>query len=285
MNEPTEFHLKISDHEQSARPLDLLNQHTGLSRSLIKQAMSKGAVWRQRGKRVIPLRRNSEHCQDIEQLHFYYHPAILAEQALQAELLEDKTDYSVWVKPRGMRSQGSRYGDHCALVRVAEQQLSRPCRIVHRLDQDACGLILLAHNKAAARHLSELFAAHTIDKRYHIIVEGSFPSESKVVDTELDEKAAHSEFTLLNQLDQNRSLVAVKILSGRKHQVRRHAALLGFPLIGDKIYNPNVAKVGKREETALRESQKLQLCAQSLVFQDHHGDQQHYEIDSQDWLG
>ncbi|WP_299977883.1 RluA family pseudouridine synthase [uncultured Pseudoteredinibacter sp.] len=274
MSEPKEFHITISEQEKSARPLDLLSHYTGLSRSLIKQAMTKGAVWRQRGKKVIPMRRNSEHCQDISQLHFYYHPTILAEQALSTELLADKTDYSVWIKPRGMRSQGSRYGDHCALVRVAEQQLSRPCRIVHRLDQDACGLILLAHNKAAARHLSELFANHDIDKCYHIIVEGLFPTAPKVIDAPLDEKTAHSEFSLLKTLDGNRSLVAVKILSGRKHQVRRHAALLGYPLIGDQRYNPSPS-------SALS---NLQLCAQKLAFQDHRGDQQLFEIDSKNWL-
>lgn len=289
MTDSIEFHLVIEGNDPKASPVDLLTQHSGLSRSTIKQAMSKGAVWRQKGKKVTPLRRNPTNCQDIEQLHFYYQPRILNEKPLEAHMLCDKESYSVWVKPRGMRSQGSRFADHCALVRVAEQSIGRPCRIVHRLDQGACGLILLAHNKKAARHLSELFAQHAIDKRYHIIVAGQFPSTPQVCQQLLDEKSAYSEFKILESLNNGASLVQAKIKTGRKHQVRRHAASLGFPIVGDERYNEfYIKKViesdTKNNQNADSENTALQLCAQSLQFVDHLGEMQHFEIDSRQWL-
>lgn len=274
MSDTLEYHIRIDSENIHRSPLDLLAEHSGLSRNSIKQAMSKGAVWRQRGKKVLPLRRNNDNCKDIEQLHFYYQADILSQLPLHAELLEDLKDYSVWIKPRGMRSQGSRFADHCALVRVAEQQIARPCRIIHRLDQDACGLILLAHNKTAARHLSELFATHNIEKRYHIVVKGKFPEETQTVEQALDDKDAYSEFSKLRALAGNRSLVEARIKTGRKHQVRRHSALLGHPVIGDRRYGDDIGNADF----------PLQLCAQQLSFLDHQGQAQHFTIDSQPWL-
>ncbi|GAA6153165.1 RluA family pseudouridine synthase [Pseudoteredinibacter isoporae] len=275
MSDVQEYHLSIDGENTALSPLDLLTECSGLSRSTIKQAMSRGAVWRQRGKKVLPLRRNSNNSEGIEQLHFYYQADILAQVPLPIERLKDLNDYSVWLKPRGMRSQGSRFGDHCALVRVAEQAIDRPCRIVHRLDQDACGLILLAHNKIAARHLSELFAEHRIEKRYHIVVEGDFPEQTQVAEQALDEKPAYSEFTKLKTLDGNRSLVEAHIKTGRKHQVRRHAALLGHPVVGDKRYG---------ESATFQSPYPLQLCAQQLRFCDHREQEQDFRINSQAWL-
>ncbi|MBB6523333.1 RluA family pseudouridine synthase [Pseudoteredinibacter isoporae] len=288
MSDVQEYHLNIDSDKAHRSPLDLLVEHSGLSRNVIKQAMSKGAVWRQRGKKALPLRRNSDNCKDIAQLHFYYQPDILSQIPQQAELIKDLQDYSVWLKPRGMRSQGSRFADHCALVRVAEQAISRPCRIVHRLDQDACGLILLAHNKAAARHLSELFAQHTIEKRYHIVVDGDFPEQKQIIDQTLDDKPAYSEFSKLTVLEGNRSLVEVRITTGRKHQVRRHAALLGYPVIGDSRYGKdnrkNNGESNEKDTHGGSAQYPLQLCAQQLSFSDHQGHDQQFSINSQAWL-
>lgn len=259
-----EFHLSAQHDQQSA--IDLLEQHTPLSRSELKQAMEKGAVWLQQGKRFTPLRRGKKKLLQDQQLHFYYNPDVLKKLPLQAQMLEQNSDYSVWLKPSGMRSHGSRWSDHCSLERCAEKQLERECYIVHRLDQAASGVILLAHNKKAAAQLSRLFALREIKKTYRIVVAGDFPEQTLHCDLALDDKIAGSHFSKLKTLSDHRSLLSVEIDSGRKHQVRRHALELGYPIIGDRLYGqtgPN--------------SPDLQLCAYQLSFTWQEQDQ-HYQV-------
>lgn len=259
-----EFHLSAEHDQQSA--IDLLEQHTSLSRSELKQSMEKGAVWLQQGKRFTPLRRGKKKLKQDQQLHFYYNPEVLNKLPLQAQLLEQNSDYSVWLKPSGMRSHGSRWSDHCSLERSAEKQLERECYIVHRLDQAASGLILLAHNKKTATLLSELFAQREIKKTYRIVVAGDFPDHRLGCDLALDDKAASSHFTKVKTLSDHRSLLSVEIDSGRKHQVRRHALALGYPIIGDRLYGQINS-----------DSPDLQLCAYQLSFS-WQQQEQHYQV-------
>lgn len=258
-----EFHIDID--QDGCNVLDALEQASGLSRSEIKQAMEKGAVWLQQGKRVTPLRRSKKLLQAGQQLHFYYNAEVLQKTPLQAELLSQENDYSVWLKPSGMRSYGSRWSDHGSLVRSAEKQLQRDCSIVHRLDQAASGLIMVAHNKAAAAELSRQFAQREIDKSYRIISRGNFPDQAQQVDLELDGKNARSHFQKIDQTELG-SLIKVDIETGRKHQVRRHALHLGHPIIGDRLYG-----------MAAADAPNLQLCAYQLRFC-YDAKPQHYQV-------
>lgn len=268
-----EYHIPIADDNRESSVLDCLQHASELSRQQLKQAMSKGAVWSQIGKNVRPLRRDPGSCKRFEQLHFYYDPNLLKQTALELSLIDDAKEFSVWHKPYGMRSQGSRWGDHTALIRQVELQLDRPASIVHRLDRAAQGLILVAHNKAGARHLSKAFAEHLIDKRYQIIVEGCFPKEEKHIDLAIDGKPAGSIFRKIDDLPANRSLIDVSISSGRKHQIRVHAASLGHPVVGDRLHG-----------NAIDGDIDLQLCAYHLKFQDRHGEEREYQIDASDAL-
>ena len=65
---------------------------------------------------------------------------------------------SIWYKPYGIYCQGSKWGDHHTIHRMAEQQLQRPCFIVHRLDRATTGLVIVAHKKKIAAALAALFA-------------------------------------------------------------------------------------------------------------------------------
>jgi len=237
--EHIEAHVLIESPDDS--PIDLLQRATGLSKQRIKLAMTRGAVWVTRGRSTQRLRRAKRKLQAGDEGHLYYDAKILTESPAEPMLLADLGGYSVWHKPFGLRSQGSKWGDHCTVVRWAERHLQpeRSAFTVHRLDRAANGLILVAHSRSMAAALSELFRERKVEKRYRALVAGDFSLQPNPLRVEqpIDEKSAVSEFSLQEvSADGRRSLVDVRIETGRKHQVRRHLAGLGHPVIGDRLY-------------------------------------------------
>ena len=253
-----ETHVLIESQDDSA--LDLLHRASGLSKQRIKLAMSHGAVWVTRGSNTQRLRRVKRKLRIGDEVHLYYDKKILAEIPAEPTLIADVGAYSVWRKPYGLRSQGSKWGDHCTVVRWAEGHLQpeRPAFTVHRLDRAANGLILIAHTRSVAAALAELFARRAVEKRYLALVAGDFSVQPNPLRIEkpVDEKEAVSEFSLRQvSADGGRSLVEVCIETGRKHQIRRHLAELGHPVLGDRLY-------GAGEEDGV----DLQLTAYLLAF-------------------
>ena len=205
--------------------------------------MSKGAVWVTRGSQTTRLRRAKRRLLIGDLIHLYYSQKILDEKPEPPGLVADVIGYSVWNKPYGLRSQGSKWGDHCTVGRWAEQHLDqqRPSFVVHRLDRAANGLMLVAHSKSIAAALSTLFSERRVEKRYHATVAGDFsvqPSPCRV-ETSIDGKPAVSTFRCV-RVDDVSSHVDVSIETGRKHQIRRHLAELGFPIRGDRLYGDGV---------------------------------------------
>lgn len=253
-----EAHVVIESPDDS--PIDLLGQATGLSKQRIKLAMTQGAVWMTRGRNTRRLRRAKRALRAGDELHLYYDAAILAEVPPEPNLVADIGAYSVWCKPRGLRSQGSKWGDHCTVVRWAERHLrpERSALTVHRLDRAANGLILVAHSRSMAAALSRLFRERDVEKRYRAVVSGDFSEQADPLRVEMpvDEKYAVSQFSLMEVSDDRRcSMIDVRIETGRKHQIRRHLAKLGYPIIGDRLYGSGV-----------KDGVDLQLTAYLLAF-------------------
>jgi tRNA pseudouridine32 synthase/23S rRNA pseudouridine746 synthase len=213
-----------------------------------------------------------------DEVHLYYDAKILAEIPSPPTLIADVGGYSVWRKPYGLRSQGSKWGDHCTVVRWVERHLhpERPAFTVHRLDRAATGLILVAHSRTMAAALSDLFRRRVVEKRYLALVAGDFSLQPSPVRAEqpIDEKEAVSEFSLLEvSAGGARSLVDARIETGRKHQIRRHLAGLGHPVIGDRLY-------GAGDEDGV----DLQLTAYQLAFHCPVNDEQvEYRLET-DWF-
>lgn len=235
--EHNEYHIQVLNDSDTS--VELLACETGFSKQKIKQAMQKGAVWLTDNKGTHRLRRKSKKLVAGTTLHFYFDTEVLEQQVDDAILIADEGDYSVWCKPRGMLSQGSKWGDHCAIHRWVEQHLQpqRPAFIVHRLDRFASGLILIAHKKKVASLLADLFQQKKITKQYKAIVHGLFPKETVTFSDEIDDKPAISHVSLLEYNETNNtSLVQVDIETGRKHQIRIHLSKAGFPIVGDRLF-------------------------------------------------
>ena len=259
-NCPVKTECHVIAESAGLTAVELLQQASDLSRQRIKFAMAQGAVWLTRGRNTQRLRRAKRSLRKGDEVHLYYDAEILAEVPPEPTLVADVGDYSVWDKPCGLRSQGSKWGDHCTVVRWAERHLQpeRPAFTVHRLDRAANGLILVAHTKKMAASLSELLRRRKVEKRYLATVAGDFPAQPTPlrIEAPIDDRNALSEVSLREVApDKTQSLVEVRIETGRKHQVRRHLAGIGHPVIGDRLY-------GTGEEDGV----DLQLTAYLLAF-------------------
>ena len=257
-----QFEASIPVNAAGKSAIDWLADNTPLSRMQLKKALSCGAVWLQTGKRQERLRRATRELPTGCTLHIYFDAAILALEAPMPTQLADERSYSVWYKPHGLLSQGSRQGDHCALLRVVEQQLQRKTWLVHRLDREADGLMLVAHTERAAAALSSLFQGNhmtksCITKCYRASVQGELilPALPHKIDSELDGKSAVTWIdSAVYDAGNRQTHLRLRIASGRKHQIRRHLAALGHPVVGD-------ARYGKPDG-----SQRIALQAFSLEF-------------------
>jgi 23S rRNA pseudouridine1911/1915/1917 synthase len=147
--------------------------------------------------------------------------------------------------PRGTLVNGLLYGRH-----TAGGDPLRP-GIVHRLDKDTSGLMVVAKTAVAHAALAEQFHVHSVDRRYQVLVCGSpppkgrwdtfhgrHPGDRKLFTSKLDKgKRAISDFEVVERFDAAARL-AVTLHTGRTHQVRVHCYDHGFPILGDPVYSP-----------------------------------------------
>lgn len=238
-NNPDRWTLKLAVGEEDPKvAADFLLAHSELSKAKIKEAMTKGAVWLVRKKKHRShIRKGRATLRRGDQVLLFYDARLLAIEPPEPEMIADRKEYSVWFKPVGMLAQGTEFGDHCSLLRFAEKNFnSRQTFLVHRLDREASGVMIIAHSRQAAAKLSVQFQEKSVTKKYLVEVRGQLP-KSGVVDRALDGKKAHTEYRSLGY-DETRkvSRAEVSILTGRQHQIRRHLADIGFPVMGDPRY-------------------------------------------------
>jgi tRNA pseudouridine32 synthase / 23S rRNA pseudouridine746 synthase len=239
---PQKFELTVTQAEQTA--LDLLANGTGLSKQRIKDAMNKGAVWWTLKGKTLRLRRATKVLYKGSKIQFFYDEQVLARKPLTAQKIYDAGRYSIWFKPPGMLAQGSQWGDHCSILRWVEVNdqapdtgAKRECFLVHRLDADASGLMIIAHDSQSAAKLSTLFQARDMRKSYQawVIDDCVMPPQGMTLDYELDGKSAITHIKHLATAA-HKTLLDVQIETGRKHQIRRHLANIGHPIVGDRLY-------------------------------------------------
>ncbi|KAA0874188.1 RluA family pseudouridine synthase [Nitrincola tapanii] len=245
----------LTSEEAASRAADLLSQKSQLPKARIKDAMNKGAVWLKRKQRKR-LRRAQEVLLAGDQLELFYDAELLSRSLPEGiYALEQNAELSVWYKPAGVMAQGNEYGDHLSLLRWVEQQSSRPCFLVHRLDRETRGLMLIAHTGAMAAELSRMFQQKQIEKRYLARVRGETPLSGEISQP-LDGKAALTRYTRLAfDPEAQISELEIELETGRTHQIRRHLEAIGHPIMGD----PRYGKDNKNRSG-------LQLMAVSLAF-------------------
>jgi 23S rRNA pseudouridine1911/1915/1917 synthase len=167
---------------------------------------------------------------------------------------------------------------HCAGQLSGIGGVARP-GIVHRIDKDTSGLLVVAKTDVAHEGLAKQFAAHSIDRRYLAIVSGVPKTGSGTVDAPLARSAVNRKKIAIVEgqrgkravthwkrleLLSDAALVECRLETGRTHQVRVHMASIGHPLVGDPVYG----RAGKTHGKLLKELgfQRQALHAAELGF-------------------
>ncbi|MEK7516164.1 MAG: RluA family pseudouridine synthase [Patescibacteria group bacterium] len=147
--------------------------------------------------------------------------------------------------------------------------------IVHRLDRDVSGVVILAKTHAAYDHVRKEFAARRVFKEYAAILSGTLRDDAGVITLPLrrpkhggpvraqeDGFPATTKYEVLERA-KNRTLARVHIETGRMHQIRAHFAAIGHPVAGDTLYGGVKAP-------------RLMLHAEKLVFTDRNGNKREF---------
>ena len=238
----------------------LIAEHSELSRNRAQQLIREGQVTLNGVTVVKPsllLREGDAVCVQIPEAR---ESGIEAED-LPLPILYQDADIAVIDKPAGMvvhPCQGTPDGTvvNALLYHLTDLSgIGGECRpgIVHRLDKDTSGLMIVAKNDQAHLALSAQFKDRTTEKHYRAVVYGCFPEEQGRVDPPIgrskndrtkmavvpDGRPAATEWRTLKPLRQA-SLLDVHILTGRTHQIRVHMKEKGHPVLGDVIYAPNL---------------------------------------------
>ncbi len=184
-------------------------------------------------------------------------------------------DVLILDKPAGLAVQGgSKTHRHLdALLDALAEGGERP-KLVHRLDRDTAGVLVLARNRRAARALMEAFRTGAVEKTYWAIVLGK-PRNEGVIDIPLgktgprgeermspdapDARRAVTYFRVLERASDRAAWLELEPKTGRTHQLRAHCALSGFPIMGD-------VKYGGVDATLREAPEGLMLQAVAIAF-------------------
>ncbi len=216
-----------------------------LTAQQITDATAKGAVWWQKldakkqHRNPVRLASFDDTVNAGDKILVNYNSDILAQRAATPVLISDQVNYSIWNKPSGMFSQGTKWSDHCSVTYAVERIHHKKAFLVHRLDRAASGLIVIAHTKNALTALADKFARRQVEKTYQAAVAGNYSGTlPQVIETPVDGKTAHTEIiAAVAQSGQSETLLTVKIQTGRKHQIRSHLASIGHPVVGDRLFD------------------------------------------------
>ncbi|HCH28532.1 MAG TPA: RNA pseudouridine synthase [Ruminococcaceae bacterium] len=214
------------------------------------------------------------------------------------EIVYEDQDLMVVNKPKGMvvhPAAGNASGTlvnavmfHCGSSLSGINGVLRP-GIVHRIDKNTSGLLMIAKNDRAHIFLANQIKEHSFDREYEAVVYGNIKEDSGKIDapigrhpirrkemavTEKNSRDAVTYFTVLERFG-SFTHIRLKLLTGRTHQIRVHMAYIGHPVAGDEVYGPKkvIKKLGGQC-----------LHAKKLGFTHPNGQKMEFESDLPDYF-
>ena len=178
-------------------------------------------------------------------------------------IIENNENFIVINKPPGVPVQGGTKSHRNLVDTLSNSEIfenSKPY-IVHRIDKDTSGILLIAKSRKSAQLLTTLFRIRKIYKTYLAICYGSLEKNSGELVHDLfryegKKKIIENAKTIYKVIDKNNlcSLISLNPITGRKHQIRKQLAIIGHPVLGDNKYNIDT------------KGDKLMLHAYSIKF-------------------
>ena len=186
-------------------------------------------------------------------------PASVEAEDIDLDILYQDADVAVVFKPSGMVVHPAAGNERGTLVNALLKHLDnlsgiggeiRP-GIVHRIDKDTSGLLLVAKNDRAHVSLSDQIRAHSVHRAYQAIVIGNLRDDEGFVDAPIGRhptdrkrmavvpggREARTNWRVLERL-RGATLIEARLTTGRTHQIRVHMASIGHPVLGDPVYGP-----------------------------------------------
>lgn len=195
-------------------------------------------------------------------------PIALEPESIPLEVIYEDNALLVVNKPSGMLTHPTgreRHGTlvnallaHCGSSLSGINGMIRP-GIVHRLDRETSGLLMVAKTDAAHFHLSAQLKEKTARRDYRAIAQGQFPAEQGTVNAPIgrnpknrdkmtvieDGRYAVTHWKVLERIGDKYALLELSLETGRTHQIRVHMSHIGHPLLGDPLYGSGIDKVIK----------------------------------------
>lgn len=245
--------------EASGQRLDkyLAEEMADLSRSRIKELVQAGEVLVNGKKSKVSYKVQKGDLIQVTVLPL--EPLALKAENIPLDIVYEDEDVIVVNKPQGMVVHPAAGHPSHTLVNallyhtrdLADSPEGFRPGIVHRIDKDTSGLLMVAKNAAARESLEKQLAAKSNKRQYLAIVHGNFAEEEGTIDAPIGRnpkdrkqmavvekgKSAVTHFRVLEQY-QGYSLVECQLETGRTHQIRVHMAYIGHPLAGDPLYGP-----------------------------------------------
>lgn len=257
-----EYELTV---EASGQRLDkyLAEEIADLSRSRIKELVQAGEVLVNSKKSKVSYKVQKGDLIQVTILPL--EPLALEAENIPLDIVYEDEDVIVVNKPQGMVVHPAAGHPSHTLVNallyhtrdLADSPEGFRPGIVHRIDKDTSGLLMVAKNAAARESLEKQLAAKSNKRQYLAIVHGNFAEEEGAIDAPIGRnpkdrkqmavvekgKSAVTHFKVLEQY-QGYSLVECQLETGRTHQIRVHMAYIGHPLAGDPLYGPRKTLAG-----------------------------------------
>lgn len=246
--------------EDNGKRLDLyISQNSDYSRNSVQILLDNGDIT-VNNKSVT----KSYKIKDGDCVQITVHPpkdAQITPENIPLDIYYEDSDLLVVYKPKGMVVHPANGNESGTLVNAlmfhCKDSLSgingeiRP-GIVHRIDKDTSGLLVVAKNDTAHEHLARQFKEHSITRVYNAIVYGNVKNDEGDIDapigrhktdrkkfciTPVNSKNAFTHYKVLERLN-GYTLIEARLKTGRTHQIRVHMQSIGHPLAGDPVYGP-----------------------------------------------
>lgn len=266
--------VEVLDNEDGKMIKEIIYGRLGLSRGLLRRMKTGGGVYLNGTPAYITQRVVAGDTLDIQ---FADSPTNLTPQKLDLDILYEDSSLLVINKGADMAVYPTRsYPDQTLANGIAylwqERGLERKVRLVHRLDRETSGTIIVAKEPFAYQGLVEQLRSNQLKRKYLAIVRGILPEKSGVIDQPIGRSESSEGHALRRVVSAtgkdsktyfkvvqeycNLSLLELKLASGRTHQIRVHMKWLGFPIVGDDMYHKSSEDI-----------QRQALHAWSVTFQ------------------